>query len=517
MYIWSICENVPGILFYVAVEPDGAFRFQSVSDDFLVTTGLTREQIVGSLVRDVIPPPAREAVLNHYRDAIRTGQTVRWEEESVYPAGRRFGEVAVTPLFDAGGVVTHLIGIVHDITERKRLEVELRKAHDTLERRVLDRTAELEMRNTQLRRLASELVLAEQRAREEVARTLHDHFQQLLYSATLNLDRAARRDLTGGQATLLQQARAKIGEAIEAARTLSVDLFSPRLHESGLPAALEWLAKRMQQQYGITVSLTADTRANPEAKDIRTLVFESVRELLFNAVKHAKVDRVDVDVVFGPDDTIRLNVTDEGAGFDPSLVAHHREQPGLGLFSIQERLALLGGTLDIRSAPGKGTRFSLIIPAVELAQPAVDLAMTPADATRQERVAPHPAANTSAKPLRILIADDHAVLREGLRELFSEHPELQVVAEATNGVEAVSLAMKVQPDLIVMDVSMPEMDGIEATRQIHSALPHIEIVGLSTYNDDNVERAMREAGARAYFTKSESSDRLLNYLISKRD
>src|SRR6476620_9329134 len=104
----AIYQNVPGILFYIAVEPDGEFRFLSISDAFLVATGLTREQVVGSFVRDIIPPPSREMVLNHYRQAILTGQTVRWEETSVYPAGRRYGEVAVTPLYDANGIATHL-------------------------------------------------------------------------------------------------------------------------------------------------------------------------------------------------------------------------------------------------------------------------------------------------------------------------------------------------------------------------------------------------------------------------
>jgi PAS domain S-box-containing protein len=120
----AIYQNVPGIVFYIAVEPDGEFRFLSVSRDFLAATGLTREQVVGSLVRDIIPPPSRDTVLKHYREAIRSGQPVRWEEESVYPAGRKYGEIAVTPLYDSRGVATHLIGIVHDITERKRLEEE---------------------------------------------------------------------------------------------------------------------------------------------------------------------------------------------------------------------------------------------------------------------------------------------------------------------------------------------------------------------------------------------------------
>ena len=120
----AIYTNIPGILFYIVIEPDGDFRFQSVSRDFLVATGLTRQQVVGSLVRDVIPPPSLGMVLNQYREAIRSGQPVRWEEESVYPTGRKYAEVAVNPLCDASGITTHLIGIVHDITERKRIEEE---------------------------------------------------------------------------------------------------------------------------------------------------------------------------------------------------------------------------------------------------------------------------------------------------------------------------------------------------------------------------------------------------------
>src|SRR6188472_3693826 len=127
----AIYEHVPGILFYVRVEADGEFRFLSMSLAGLEATGLTREQLVGALVRDVIPPPSRELVLNHYRDAVESGRTVRWREVSTYPAGQKIGEVAVTPLYDASGVATHLVGVVHDITDREQLEQEL---HDREER-----------------------------------------------------------------------------------------------------------------------------------------------------------------------------------------------------------------------------------------------------------------------------------------------------------------------------------------------------------------------------------------------
>src|SRR5215831_13139522 len=502
----AIYENVPGILFYIAVEPDGDFRFLSMSRAGLVATG---EKFVGSLVRDVVPTPSRDMVLNHYREAVRSGKTVQWEEVSVYPAGERHGEVAVTPLYNVGGVATHLIGIVHDITERKHSE-------DMLERRVRDRTAELEIRNAQLRRLASDLILAEQRVRETVAKTLHDHFQQLLFSASVTLDRAVMRNPAGDQGGLVLEARTYLNEALEASRTLSVDLYSPRLHDSGLPAALEWLAKRTEQQYRVTVNVSVDAKADPEAKDVRTLVFESVRELLFNAVKHAQVDQVDINLALGSGGTIVLRVTDHGVGFDPAAVLHHENQIGLGLFSIQERLAFLGGRLDIQSAPGKGAQFSLTIPRRDRPRPSPVTASPISEVLRRERPALHGLTRGAPKSVRILIADDHPLVRAGLRELLSERPGIQVVGEAANGVEAISQAVGLQPDVIIMDVSMPQMDGIEATRQIHGNLPKIRIVGLSTYDDDNVECSMREAGAAAYFTKNEGSDRLLEYLRSFR-
>src|SRR5262245_14610188 len=125
----AIYEHVPAILFYIAVEPGGQFRFRSMSRAGIEATG---EPFTGALVSDVIPPASRDLVLLNYREAIRTGQTVRWKESTQYSTGRKVGEVAVTPLYDANGAATHLIGIVHDITERERLEEPLRQREERL-------------------------------------------------------------------------------------------------------------------------------------------------------------------------------------------------------------------------------------------------------------------------------------------------------------------------------------------------------------------------------------------------
>jgi DNA-binding NarL/FixJ family response regulator len=135
------------------------------------------------------------------------------------------------------------------------------------------------------------------------------------------------------------------------------------------------------------------------------------------------------------------------------------------------------------------------------------------DTPLQERLV-YDSASGEPKALRTLIADDHAVARAGLRELFGKRPELQVVGEAASGVEAITQAVALQPDVIVMDVSLPQMNGIDATREIHRTLQHIRIVGLSTHDDESTERMMRRAGAEAYFTKNEGTDRLLDYLLS---
>ena len=265
-------------------------------------------------------------------------------------------EVSLNHVATSGG--GHVIAFVTDITDRKRAEAVLQ-----------ERTVELEHRTAQLSRLASDLTLAEQHAREQLAKTLHDGLQQLLVSAVLNLERHVTWETQRGDAPdeRLVRAKAHLDQAIAAARSLSLDLFPPALHGSGLPAALTWLAQWTRNQYGVVVQVSADPRANSDRKDIRTLLFESVRELLFNAVKHAHVDRVTIDLSLDQDDMLCITVADRGIGFDPSKLVEREKagRMGWGLFSVRERLTLLGGRFDVESAPGQGTRFRLIAPRGE--------------------------------------------------------------------------------------------------------------------------------------------------------
>jgi two-component system, NarL family, response regulator NreC len=103
--------------------------------------------------------------------------------------------------------------------------------------------------------------------------------------------------------------------------------------------------------------------------------------------------------------------------------------------------------------------------------------------------------------IRILLADDHALVRQGLGMILGAQPDMEIVGQAGNGNEAVALAEKLKPDVIVMDVAMPELNGIEATRRLAASLPRTRVLALSMHKDSVYVREILRAGARGYLLK----------------
>jgi DNA-binding NarL/FixJ family response regulator len=116
--------------------------------------------------------------------------------------------------------------------------------------------------------------------------------------------------------------------------------------------------------------------------------------------------------------------------------------------------------------------------------------------------------------IRVLLVDDHAMVREGLRTLLNEYPEIDVVGEAGNGEDAVDEAKRLLPHVIIMDVNMPQMDGIEATRRITKVLPGSAVIGLSVNASPQMQQVMKAAGALTLLTKESAADSLYHTIKS---
>jgi DNA-binding NarL/FixJ family response regulator len=110
--------------------------------------------------------------------------------------------------------------------------------------------------------------------------------------------------------------------------------------------------------------------------------------------------------------------------------------------------------------------------------------------------------------IRILLADDHRILREGLRSLLAQEPDMHVVGEASDGEQLVRLARELQPDMVIVDVVMPVIDGVEATRQIREAVPAAKVIALSMHSDRRFVSEMVRAGALGYLVKDSAFEEL---------
>ena len=235
--------------------------------------------------------------------------------------------------------------------------------NQTLEQRVAQRTAEAVERAQKLRLLSSELSLAEERERRRIAQVLHDDLQQMLMAARLHLRALGETENAAKRAGIIREIQNMLERSFNLTRSLSVELSPPVLHDHGLAAALEWLAAQARKHHGARVSVDADSSANPKAIDVRVFLFQAVRELLLNAVKHAAGSPVYIVMKGVGSGKFRVIVSDRGSGFDPATLDRQGIQlGGLGLFSIRERMASFGGRFRIDSAPGRGTRITLAAP-----------------------------------------------------------------------------------------------------------------------------------------------------------
>lgn len=484
---------------------------------WLEYTGRTMEQELGNGWTESVHPEDLQRVWQTYSSASDRQEEFRLE----YRLRRADGQYRW--IFDHGvpygGPEESFLGYIGgciDITDRMEAEQRMASLNETLEERVVERTAIAEQRSRQLRALAAELTQAEQKERRRLAQLLHDHLQQILVAAKFKVSMFQNEMADSNGHPQLQEIDDLLHQAIEASRSLTVELSPPILYDGGLAPALPWLARWMNEKHGFKVLIEADPEAEPKGEEVRVLLFQAVRELLFNAVKHSKVKEANVTMKRLDPEHLQVVVEDKGSGFDPTNLDRRESlNQGFGLFSIRERLGHLGGRLDIESSLGKGTRLTLVAPirptsAKLTAEKAMAVSGSKTTPTREDRqVSQDARAERTTGNVRVLLVDDHEIVREGLAGLLAGEKGIEVIGQAADGETAVELATKLVPDVVVMDISLPGISGIEATRRITSQLPEVKVIGLSMHVHEDMAASMRQAGAADYFPKDGPSDALV--------
>jgi signal transduction histidine kinase/CheY-like chemotaxis protein/PAS domain-containing protein len=390
-----------------------------------------------------------------------------------------------------------------DYMQKKLSRKNLQKAHN-----------ELEKRTAQLSRFTSELTLAEQRERSRIAKILHDHLQQLLVGAKINQE-ILIHEIDNASKSTAERVLALISQSIRETRTLTAELTPPMLNSGDLTSSLKWLGRWMHKNQGFEINVQSGTPIILDL-DLAVLLFQSIKELLLNVLKHSSVKSADVEMSY-QNENLRVVVCDHGVGFNIERVWEEVESDQkFGLFTVRERLLHIGGRFEIKSAPKAGSSITLIVPLDGKSGENI-LRGDLEGETRGKQAAPLDGTRRLERKIQLLLVDDHPDMREGLSRMMKLHFDIEVVGDASDGNEAVRLARELVPDVILMDISMPKMDGLEATRIIHSEFPHIRIIGLSMY--DEVERAatMIDAGALAYLSKSGNMDRLLAAIRAEGD
>lgn len=451
---------------------------------------------------------ARRDFRSTYR-IVRPDGVLRWVE----------GRGRVFP--DAAGAVATMHGVMADVTEQRDIEAALRAReaeltaiNESLERRVRERTAIAEERAEQLRQLALDLTATEARERRRIAQLLHDGVQQTISAAKMRagmMRLAAQLPAVSAAAGEVEQL---LDRTLSATRTLAIELHPPVLHEVGLAAGLRWLAAECRQKHDLAVALDLPEEEPVLQEQTRIVLFDAARELLFNVVKHAGVREAELALALTADGRVRVAVDDHGRGFEGAADGDDAPRAGFGLANLEHRVRLLRGTVTVTSRRGHGTRIVLELP---VDGPRVDVEVpVPGTFGVADSRRPAAAAATDTGPARprrrVLVADDHRLFREGVAQLLRDAGDFEVVGQADDGGQAVTLAAALRPDVCLLDVSMPTVNGVEAAMRISQLAPEVRVVALSMHERSDMADAMRAAGAVAYLSKDVPADVLLGVL-----
>lgn len=401
---------------------------------------------------------------------------------------------------------------IMDMTELNQARRQLHSLNADLEKQVAERSALADRRLEQVRQLNLDLIRAEQRERRHLAEILHDDLQQVLLGCKYQLSFLRSNKDEKQREEFINQTEETLKQAIDISRSLSHELYPPVLYHSGLAASLNWFSEQIKKMHGLTIDMCLNSQTQRFPREIEIFYYQCARELLLNIVKHSKVDTARLTLDYNGEG-LSLRTADAGAGFDgQKLFCREEDCGGFGLLNMKRRIETMGGTFDVQTTKGKGCTVTLTLPCAleEVDEP--DEPDTP-DAPQiniAEIAAPKPAKKRKKGVIKVMLVDDHQILRRGLARLLETRKDIAVIAEAEDGKQAIENARRCKPDVILMDISLPEMDGIETTARILEENPAAHVIALTLHEDPWMVDQMLEAGACRYLTKNAPAEDLFS-------
>jgi len=362
-----------------------------------------------------------------------------------------------------------------------------------------------------LRLLSTQLLKVQDEERRHIARDLHDitgqklAFQSMTLSQVLNrkssgLDPESRRALLECSALSKQ-----VGDEI---RTLSYLLHPPLLDELGLSSAVKWYVEGFERRSAIRVKVEIASDFVRLPPDVEVTLFRVIQESLTNVHRYSGSSNAFVQVK-ATSNQIEVQIGDSGKGMHPDTLNARTGKVaplGVGIQGMRERIRQLGGKLEITSQLNQGTQVKATLPITQSGSPSFSGS---AGVFSSVRVAESPELNRGSSRQQILIADDHEMLRRGLRSMLEKELDWEICGEAVDGQDAVDKASALHPDLIILDINMPILNGLAAARQIARNSPETKILIFTVHDSDQTMKEIQAAGAHGILSKSNASEDLL--------
>jgi PAS domain S-box-containing protein len=364
-----------------------------------------------------------------------------------------------------------------------------------------------------LRQLSARLLQLQDEERRHIARDLHDitgqklAFQCMALSG-LQTKQDSRLDAETQQ--ILSEALALNKEVSAEIRTLSYLLHPPLLDELGLASAARWYAAGFTKRTGIPVDIDVPQEIKRLSPDAEVAIFRVLQESLTNVHRYANTAKARLRIATTADE-IRVEIQDFGKGIQPVKAKSPQESVGrlgVGIQGMTERVRQLGGRLEISSSPNSGTLVTATIPlSTSQVEIATQTAVPPASPCAILADSSTPSRNHHRR--QILIADDHEMLRNGVRNTLQTEPDFEICGEAVDGQDAVEKVRQLHPDLVILDINMPVLNGLVAVRQILRHSPDTKIVIFTVHDSDQTRQESRAAGAHGFVSKDKDGHDLL--------